>query len=560
MSRSNGLWQRVSANQPPNGSSTDPITPVEGEPVRKRTMMRRNKRARIVVLATAVLMAVTACGGSGGASGSNEAGDPDPNGILKYGYPMPVAGLHFDPTQSVLTPDVVWMSQVFGTLMRQSEDGVVEPWMAESGEVVDPQTVRIRLRPAVKFTDGSAYDAEAVRTSLLRARTPATPAAKGGMDVSMKVLEDVVVVDPLTVEAKLSAPLAGQFLIELSQRSGAIQSPKQIAEAPDQIDTNPIGAGPFTVATNTPQQLLSLKRNPTYWDAENVQLGGVDIINTPTGPQQANGLLAGNLDWASYVSVDSAKRVESDGRFSTDVSTVYNVEMLMCTGKAPFDNENVRMAVQSGIDRERYAELAYSGYTEPAYSFYRESNQNFAPQTKELAGYDQEKAKELLSSAGDVSFDLHYPTTSITGTEAEVLQSQLKDIGVNANIIGDRDLAAGFITPQKPGATLVATIGGLGYGLYSRHFAPAGFFALCGADRPDVMAAVNEAAGLAPDDPKAIEAYRQAQILMAEHAYTVPIVAYPQIAGWNTSRVGGTPKFTAQGYPEFDSVYIGNKG
>lgn len=522
--------------------------------------MRRNKLARIAVFATAVLMAVSACGGSGGGSGASVAGAPDLNGVLKYGYPMPVAGLHFDPTQSVLTPDVVWMSPVFGTLMRQSEDGVIEPWMAASGEVVDPYTVRIGLRPNVKFTDGSAYDAEAVRTSLLRARTPATPAAQGGMDAGMKVLEDVAVIDPLTVEAKLGAPLAGQFLIELSQRGGAIQSPKQIAEAPDQIDTNPVGAGPFMVETNNPQQLLSLRRNPDYWDAENVQLGGVDIINTPTGPQQANGLLAGNLDWASYVSVDSAKRVESDGRFATDVSTVYNVELLMCTGKAPFDDENVRLAVQHGIDRERYADLAYSGFTEPAYSFYREDNQNFAPETKDFAGYDQEKAKDLLSSAGDVSFELHYPTTSITGTEAEVLQSQLKDIGVNAEIVGDRDLPAGFITPQKPGATLVATIGGLGYGLYARHFAPGGFFALCGVDRPDVMAAVNEAAGLAPNDPKAIEAYQQAQILMAEHAYTIPIVAYPQIAGWNTSRVGGTPKFTAQGYPEFDSVFVGSKG
>nr|AAC77914.1 hypothetical protein [Rhodococcus fascians] len=389
---------------------------------------------------------------------------------------MPVAGLHFDPAQSVLTPDVMWMSMVSGTLMRQSQDGVLEPWMAAGAEVLDPTTARITLRPGVKFTDGSAYDAEAVRTSLMRARTPLTPAAAGGIDPAMKSLTDVVVIDPLTVEVKLGAPMAGQFLIEMSQRNGAILSPKQITESPDTLDTKPIGAGPFTLESNTPQQLLSFRKNPDFWDAENVELGGVDIINTPTGPQQANGLLSGNLDWASYVAVDSAKRVESDGRFSTNVSTVFNVELMMCTGKAPFDNRDVRLAVQNGIDRERYAELAYSGYTVPASSFFRDDNQNFAPETKELAGFNPDRAKELLAGTGPVAFDLHYPTTSITGAEAEVLQSQLSGIGVSTNIIGDRDTLSGFISPQKPGAMLVATIGSYGYGLFSRHFAPGGFF------------------------------------------------------------------------------------
>lgn len=519
--------------------------------------MRRNAIGQLAALVTALALTLTGCGGSGGGANSN-AVEVDAAGILKYGYPMPVAGLHFDPTQSVLTPDVIWMAPVFGTLLRQSAAGAIEPWMADGFEILDPQTVKITLRPDLRFTDGSAYDAEAVRTSLMRARTPATPAAKGGMDPAMKVLADVEMLDPLTVVARLSAPLAGQFVTEMSQRNGAIVSPKQIAENPGQIDTNPIGAGPFTLVTNTQHQLLSFRKNPDYWDAENVQLGGLDIINTPTGPQQANGLLAGNLDWASYIPVDSAKRVETDDRFTTDVSEISNVEIVMCTGEAPFDSKAVRQAIQLGIDRQRFADLAFGGIVGPAYSLFPVRNENFAPQVKDLITYDPEQAKELLATAGasNLTFDLHYPATLDFGPEAEVLQAQLASIGVNVNIVAERDTVSSFIAPQKPGALLNASIGSTGYSLFNRTFGPGGLLTLCGIERPDVMAAVNEAAGLSPEDPKAIKAYQRAQEIVAENAYYVPIVGYPRIAGWNTARVGGTPLFTAQGNPQFDSIYI----
>ena len=521
-------------------------------------IMKRRRFARAVVVVTALMMVLTACGGPEERS-NTEVGEIDAAGVLRYGYPMPVAGLHLDPTLSASAPDTIWMSMVYGTLVRQTGDGTIVPWMAAGAEVVDPETVKVTLRPNITFSDGSAYDAYAVSTSMMRARVPATPAAKGSQDAAMKTLDSVQVIDPLTVVARLNAPMAGQFLIELSQRTGAIQSPKQIAENPEQIDTNPVGAGPFTLVANTPQQVLSFKKNLDFWDADNVKLGGVDIVNTPTGPQQTNGLLSGNLDWASYISVDGADRVKADKKFTTDVSEIYTVGVLMCTGKAPFDNVQVRQAMQLGIDREKYAQLAFGGFTGPAYSFFPENNRNFAPQVTESVSYNPDKAKQLLASAGasDTTFDLYYPTASVTGPEAEVLQAQLGEIGVKTNIRGERDLRANFFAPQKPGAALVAFIGSAGYSAFNIAFGAGSALALCGVDRPEVMEAVNQAAGLSPDDPKAIAAYQQAQEIVAENAYFIPIVAYPTIAGWNNSRVGGTPVFNAQGYPQFDSVYIG---
>lgn len=518
-------------------------------------------RRRWASALAAALMGVTlaACGASPQAGGPS-GGEPDPAGVLRYGYPLPVAGLHFDPTLSHTPTEIVWMSAVYGTLMRQRDDGTLAPWMAERVEVVDPTSVRVTLRSGVTFTDGAAYDAAAVRTSLLRARTPATPAAKAAQDVGLRALADVEVVDPLTAVARLSEPLAGVFMAELAQRTGAIQSPKQIAEDAGRIDTAPVGAGPFAVAANTPQQLLSLRRNPGFWDAANVRLGGVDLVNTPTGPQQVNGLLAGNLDWAPYVPAEVIDRVGSDPRYATHVATADTVEMLMCPDKAPFDVEAVRQAIQIGVDRERFRQLAFGGVAGTAVSFLREDNPSFAPRTRELLAYDQERAKQLLATTGPVTVDLHFPSTLNLGNPAEALASQLRAIGITVNVTAERDALNGFIVPQKAGALLNATIGSTGYTVFSRHFAPNGRWALCGVDRPDVMALVNRAAGLAPDDPAAIDGYRRAQELVAEKAYAVPLSVFPAISGYDRNRVGGEPRYSVQGYLWFDSVHVLQQG
>lgn len=522
--------------------------------------MRRSTLVRFRGLVAIVAMAgaLAACGGGGNNSAGGN-GTADPAGVLKYGYPLPVAGAHFDSAHSTLAVDVMWMSMVYGTLMRQYQNGSIEPWMAKSVTVKNPTTVEIDLRPGVKFSDGSPYDAAAVKTSLERASKVTDPTVRAGLDPAMKVLTGVDVTGPLTAVAHLSAPLAGEFVTELSLRPGAIESPKQIASNSNQIDASPVGAGPFELVKNTPGQLLSFRRNPGYWDASQVKLGGVDIINTPTGPQQANGLLAGTLDWASYVSPGDVNSLTSAGHYKTDVSQVYTVEMLMCTGKAPFNNQAVRQAIQVGIDRQRFNQLAFNGIAQPATSFFRSGDPNFSANTKQVVTYDPTRAKQLLASAGasNLSVDVHYPTTLDFSAEGQALQGQLKSIGVNVNLVADRDIVAGFIAPQKPGAMMVATIGSPpGYGLISRSFSPGGFFALCGVSRPDVMSAVNRAVGYDPSDPKAIAAYQKAQDLIAENAYVIPIVSYPTVAGWNSSRVGGTPKWSTLGYPQFDSFYI----
>src|SRR5690606_17493057 len=174
--------------------------------------------------------------------------DFDPEGVIRVGAGMVYpAGVHLDPSRSAVNADRQWMDLVFGTLLRWTHDGRIEPWMAEDYEVVDPQTLTLTLRDGVTFTDGTPYDAEAVRAGLLRTLNEASEVTLPSLSLAFQAISDIEVVDPLNLTITLNTPQAGELAAALADREGAIVSPKQAAEAPDDIDTKAVGAGPYVV-------------------------------------------------------------------------------------------------------------------------------------------------------------------------------------------------------------------------------------------------------------------------------------------------------------------------
>ena len=96
---------------------------------------------------------------------------------------------------------------------------------------------------------------------------------------------------------KLNAPGASDFLESMAHREGAIVNPKQIGTG--EIDTKPIGAGPFMFSAYTPDQILSVRKNKDFFDKKHWKIGGIDWVHAPTGPAATTGLLAGSVDIAT---------------------------------------------------------------------------------------------------------------------------------------------------------------------------------------------------------------------------------------------------------------------
>lgn len=499
-----------------------------------------------------------------GATADSVPSDMDPNGILKYAARLisSLQQVHFDPVQSICVCTVRYDELIFGTLLREQADGSLAPWMAETVEVVDPQTVRITLRPDITFTDGAAYDAEAVKAGLLRTRfESATPQVAAQLHVGMQALASVDVIDPLTVEAHLDKPIAAVFLESLAGMGGVIVSPKQVAENPAEVDTKPVGAGPYVMQKYDIDQLIEYRKNPDFWDADSWRLAGIDFVQAPVGPPRVNGLLADAVDLAEELPISGLAPLEADSEIEVDTSGRQYSAILLCH-KPPFDNLAVRQAISVAIDRDEYNELLFGGLGEPAYGVFPEGHPSYDPELAQRLAHDPDEAKKILSDANlsNVSFDLWSVSQSATEPHAEVLQAQLKEVGITTSIIVSENIYGEWIQPQKPGG-LITPLGGIGnYVLLSNEVSKGGAQAYCGIDGSDVMAKAAEAAALDPSDPKAIEAMAEANRLYVESAYHIPVLFEPRAAALNTARVGGEMRYTLnERRPDFSTLYMKKK-
>jgi peptide/nickel transport system substrate-binding protein len=161
------------------------------------------------------------------------------------------------------------MAAIYDTLVRWNPtSSTLEPRTAASVEPnADATEWTIRLRPGVQFSDGTPYDAAAVKAGLDRHRSPANRTSSAAY---MARVRDVVVADPMTVVISLVEAWPG-FDAVLADEPGMIPSPTAVAACGDAVpaqcafNTAPIGAGPFAVASFVPGEKLELRRNERFW-------------------------------------------------------------------------------------------------------------------------------------------------------------------------------------------------------------------------------------------------------------------------------------------------------
>jgi ABC-type transport system substrate-binding protein len=539
------------------------LTTPAGRRARSRTTI-----ARWLAVLLGVALLAAACGGSDddagttGGDGTTEAttsaGEVDPEGVIRIGTQLVIpSGVHLDPTQSATNPDRQWMELVFGTLLRRTADGRIEPWMVESYELVDPQTVTLTARQGVTFTDGTPYDAEAIKAGLERTLGQSSEVTVPSLSVAFKDITGITVEgDVVTITT--ATPQAGELIAALADREGVIVSPTQAADAPDQIDTaGAIGAGPYTVEEFTDGRIISLRKNPDFWDADSWQLGGVEYVQTADGAAQVNGLLSDTIDLATNLPTTEAERLEADRSYV--VQSSFNdrsyIFINLCTGKPPYDDQDTRRALQVGIDRENVNQLVFGGDAQPAYGFQPEGTAYYDPEVAEIAAFDPEEAEELLGGE-TVPLDLYLAPGDQFQRVAEVLQAQLGDIGFDVSMTAPQDLVSEFITPQLPGGMLIPG-SRTGVDKYARVFDEGQVQALCDQPRPEIVATVTPAAQLVPGDEEAASLFQEAEVMIAEGAYIIPIVFTPILNGWSDARVGGEAEFySSNSQPMLDTFYV----
>lgn len=324
---------------------------------------------------------------------------------------------------------------LYNKLVRHDENLKIVPDLAESWDIPDNTTYIFNLRKGVKFHDGSEMTAQDVEFSLNRILDPKT-AAPGRSYIS--TIKSIEVLGPYKVKVTLSAPLAS-FLEGLTSNNCAIVS-KAAVEKNGNLQKVEDGTGPFMLKEWVPDNSMTLVKNPNYFEKD---LPYLDKVIFRVIPEQASllaGIKAGTLDMAQINDASTILLAKKDSSVVVMQKPGINVRTFgfNCTRK-PFDDVRVRDALSLAIDRNEIVAVAEFGMAQPTGPIPAGATQWALPLSK-LPYYtpDYAKAKALLAQAGypnGFSFKIVCSNSFEGGLSvAQVVQNQLKKIGVNADL------------------------------------------------------------------------------------------------------------------------------
>jgi peptide/nickel transport system substrate-binding protein len=352
-----------------------------------------------------------------------------------------------DPTLSRTYVGRIIFSQMCEKLYEIDESLNIFPQLAAALPAVSDggKTVTIKLRPNVKFNDGTPMTAEAVRFSLDRHRQ-----MKGSNRRSeLASIVSIEALDPLTVQLRLKAPFA-PLAAQLADRAGMPVSPAAAQKLGDKFGTAPVCVGPWQFVERVPQDRIVVERSPHYFDQAAAKFDRIVFRIIPDDNVRLANLRSGDIDVMHRVTPSDTASLKKEGRF--DVSSVtglgYNsvtINLRNKTGKTnppgdlgtPLANDpRVREALELSIDREALNQVAYDGQYTPGCGFIA-PNSVYFDKTRTCPKRDVARAKKLLADAGlggGYKFEMVVVNNPQQRRVAEVIQGMAREAGFDISL------------------------------------------------------------------------------------------------------------------------------
>jgi peptide/nickel transport system substrate-binding protein len=311
-----------------------------------------------------------------------------------------------DPHVGGNYPQALISTQYIESLVSQNSEGDIIPWLAtEWIESDDGLTWDFTLRSDVEFTDGTTFDAEAVKVNIEHLKNPDTASSTGYLAVGK--IDGIDAVEPDHVRFTLSAPDSA-LLESFSQPWVGIQSPAALERDQAVNCESPVGTGPFVVTDWVKQQSITLERNENYnsapEDADHTGAALLDSIQWRFIPDAATryaALQSGDVDVidnAQPNNISSAADVPTIEELNAPRPGASN-RIELNSGKAPFDDERVREAFIRAVDVNPGIESLFFGTAERSYSVLS-SVEPAGVSSPEAFTTDVDAARTLLDEAG----------------------------------------------------------------------------------------------------------------------------------------------------------------
>ena len=226
------------------------------------------------------------------------------------------------------------------------------------------------------------------------------------------------------------------FLANLAVQSASIVDKDTI----DKIKTEPIGSGPYEFVEWSPGEKVVYRKNNNYWDKKMLSENPDEIVVIPIPEEQTRiaNLQSGQVDLINDVETVFWPQIQNDPNLKLwgQESTASFKAVIFSLEKPPFKgNKLLRQAIAHAINKEAIHQTVFFGTGEVGCNLIPKSH--WAYTEINCYDYNPEKAKRLLKRSGyDTSRPIYFPTSSRPNylRTAEVVQANLKDIGLKTNI------------------------------------------------------------------------------------------------------------------------------
>jgi peptide/nickel transport system substrate-binding protein len=418
--------------------------------------------------AAALVLTTAAACSSGSSSSSGTPSGTSTTGASSTATGAPVAGgsitvlessgyagawTTLDPAankEGAATQD--FMTAIYGQLFELGAGGKIIPDLA-AGYTFSPdaKTVTITLRQGVKFTDGTPFNAQAVASNWERDLGPT--AIKNGLNPAWLIAEqkapkgsppgtaepplagDIQVTGPYTIVVHQDAP-NGAFIDQLFDSiPNWIASPTALGKEGASFGQNPVGAGPFEVVTNTPNDELVVKKNPGYWQTGHPYLDQITFKTVGSDEAAYEAMLAN--EGQVYENMSTTQLInESASHFTVDNNLGTSpYDLQLNTAVPPFNNPKARQAIYAATNFAPILQHLFGSRYPTTESFTGPGGICYEQNVPGYQGYDPTLAKQLIQVSGLNKVTIQLGTIAISTAQEsmQALATEWEALGLKVN-------------------------------------------------------------------------------------------------------------------------------
>ena len=370
-------------------------------------------------------------------AGKAIAATPKKGGRLRLGITGGGSGDTLDPAQILDTyMTMVSFGQLRNCLTEIAPDGSLISELAESWEATDDAvTWTFKIRQGVEFHNGKTLDANDVVESINHHRGEDTKSAAKGI---ISPIQDIKADGKSVVVITLSGGSADFPFLMSDYHLGICP-----AKSGGGIDwESGVGTGGYVLQSFDPGVRTLTTRSPNYWKTGYGHFDEIESLFIADASARTSALQTGEIDVMTNVELKTVKLLsKAPGVVVFKTTGNKHVTLPMHTNKAPFDNNDVRLALKYAIDREQWLRVIVKGYGEVGNDIPLGPANVYRATTNEIPqrNYDPDKAKFHLKKAGYDSIDLqfHASDTAFGGAvdAGQLYAESARPAGINLEVV-----------------------------------------------------------------------------------------------------------------------------